>query len=304
MKRFLANCGTIGIIIGICVLFIIGLRYAKLQTLADDLFATKEGQHILVLGDSHPDNAFVEVAGNGIKKLVYSGSPLNISFMRLLELEKRTNLSNIDVCIANIDYTYILEWSYKLQIESAWRLMPFCFDKLDMLPTSRIETIRGLIDFTCENINEIPPLAQTSGGADASVSIAGHSPEWVRAQVDDAIERHFRRRERHPELFVPDATGRMMETILAFKKLCEQHGIRLILFSAPLSQEYRDGVPDWAKKELRGLVAEIRDEGIEYYDFTEWGRRDWLADSDHLNKTGAEQFTNMFLNDIIRGVAQ
>lgn len=301
MKKFLSNCCVLGFVASVCILLVFVYRYVKLQGMADAVFSLKAGQHILVLGDSHAENSFVEEPGNGIKMLTYSGSPINVSLMRLLELEKRTNLSGIDVCVVNFCYTYFLEWSYKFQIESAWRLLPYAFRYLDLLPTRRIVAIKGLVDFTSQNINEMPPLAaDLSQRLNWGMPITEHSEEWVSEQLNDALGRHFRLRESQPELFVPDTPNHVRETLVAFKELCDRHAIRLIFYSSPLSREYREGIPHWAKEEFDGLVDEIRNLGAEYYDFMGWGDRALLRDSDHLNKSGAEEFTKMFCDEVIQ----
>jgi len=301
MKKFLGNCCIFGFVALVCILLVFVYRYIKLHGRADSVFSLKEGQHILVLGDSHAENSFLEKPDNGIKMLTYSGSPINVSLMRLLELEKRTNLSGIDVCAVNFCYTYILEWSYKFQIESAWRLLPFAFRYLDLLPIRRVDAIRRLADFTSQNINELPPLATDfSQKLDRGVPITEHSEEWVREQLDDALGRHFRLRESQPDLFVPNMADRVRETFTAFKEVCDRHAIRLIFYSSPLSKEYREGIPHWAKEEFEGLLDEVRGLGIEYYDFMGWGDRALLRDSDHLNKSGAEAFTKMFCDDVIQ----
>lgn len=299
MKRFILSI-CIGIALTtIPIGFLLGYRWVVLNKKADTLFATKSGQHILVMGDSHSERAFVET--NGIKMLTYHSTPMNVSLMRLKELERRGGLSPIKVCILNFCYTSTSQWGYKGQIESTWRLLPISLQYLDLIPIPRKKLYVKLFEMITANLDEMPPIASDATKRSLEIPLNERSEEWSEKSATAALKRHFAWGEQNPEAFIPTAFEHLDETIRALKEICDAHSIRLVFFSAPLHKKYLDGVPEWGHKNLEHWVKRVQNlGGIDYYNFMQWGSEEDFCDPDHLNKRGAEKFTQMFYAELVK----
>ncbi|MEG1480329.1 MAG: hypothetical protein RSD41_04930, partial [Kiritimatiellia bacterium] len=87
-------------------------------------------------------------------------------------------------------------------------------------------------------------------------------------------------------------------TLLEIKQFCVQRGLRLVVFSSPVTQRYFKPSPMWTHNEVTILQDWLRKEGFEYYDFRHTMEERYFADFDHLRVTGAKLFTERFFKDL------
>ena len=311
MKKFIQRiCIATALSILIIVVPIAGIlasRYSRLQQAGDVIFAVNADASVVVLGDSH-SHSFVGNSTIGIKKLTYSGSPLNVSLMRLKELERRGGLENIKYCAVCIDHASFCEMSVETQIRAIWEFMPFSLRYTELYPPvglCKYSLYAQLADFTLSNLDQCPPIAD---GVKRTVSdkfvhvptetLAERSNEWVARALTATMERHFSYNDR-PYTMIRNAEDFLMTVIGEFRVVCERNNVHLIFVSTPLSNVYRDNVPDWAREKLNTLVDAIKNMGLTYYDYMDWGEARYFRDLDHLNKEGSEEFTKVFLGDVL-----
>ena len=299
MKRFVKTIIIAAIIPLLFVAVVLLVRGILLEQRARRLFSTDATQTVLVMGDSHADHAFVENVDYGIKMLTFHSTPMNVSLMRLLELERRGGLTSLRVCVINLCNTSTAQWGYKGQIESTWRMLPFSLRYVNLVPMSRWRLVYGLLEITARNLNEMPPVATDASTRGEQIPMIERSEEWIKASAKAAIKRHFGSREENPEKFIPDAFIHLDKAIVSIKEVCDRHGIKLVFFSAPLCKEYSDNVPEWGRENLARWVSRVKELGAYYFDYREWGTRECFYDPDHLCKKGAEKFTKMFYEEVL-----
>lgn len=97
--------------------------------------------------------------------------------------------------------------------------------------------------------------------------------------LDEAIEWHYNAyREMH--------------------RICKENGVRLIVFSAPVTKFYRDAVPAKLKAQMNETVAWLKQEGIPYIDCMASMSEDTFRDATHLLPSAARRFTPLLLRQI------
>lgn len=154
---------------------------------------------------------------------------------------------------------------------------------------SLVKTLLGrLSDFNDENWQET--ALQADAAADAKAAYERHI---VNNKYDDAGNRIVNEEE-----------------IMALYDLiegCKEKGAIPILITTPYLREYTleaeknaDGFFDGFYSVIRQVTA---DTGVEYYDYAFdkrfSGKYSWFMDSDHLNKEGARNFTDILMQEIV-----
>ena len=91
---------------------------------------------------------------------------------------------------------------------------------------------------------------------------------------------------------VPDQVYAAVERTVGHAR---ERGVHLVLFTPPYHDEYLRCIPDAWKREVRGRMERLRQQGAEYHDFhadPEFVRTHlWFGNSDHLNKRGSRPFS-------------
>ena len=285
------------------VAVIVCLRYAKLESYAQRMFHTEEWQKILVLGDSHAECGFVEDRDFHCKMLTYHSTPLNVSQMRLKELERRGGLGNIKVCVVNFWYANASgHITVRGQQESVWRMMPFSLMYRKLIPLNGLDLYGYLMKEIVGHPGNLPPVVTESSKRKESILFLNRDLGWRIDNVDKAIARHYGWKNKYEGKSVCEADEYFNRIVGEMKDVCDKHGIKLIFFSAPLTKEYNDKVPEWAKQNLRDRVEWLKGIGISYYDYITRGTPDMFADADHLSLAGARLFTKIFYEEVLSGL--
>lgn len=95
--------------------------------------------------------------------------------------------------------------------------------------------------------------------------------------------------------------------LYALIKECQKKGAVPILITTPYLHEYTDiikeNTPDFYDQFYSIIDRVVRDTGAEYYDYAFDERfaseYSWFLNSDHLNKEGARNFTNIVMQEIV-----
>ncbi len=271
--------------------------------LADDAFlADPEPVRLLVLGDSHPRNAVDDALLPGALNLANGGESYVKTYYRLRYLLERSDRRVGAILLPmepqafdswHADY-YQPEYVYGRYVpflELGWRRgRPVEYAnwwvKAHLAPyTGESQTIgemlRGKRDFHDEM-------------GIARFSSARPVEQWALGQ--ERAEWHFEGHEYRDAL-----------QIWAFEQtlaLCDAEGIRPILVSYPVSQEY------WYFAEKLGPVAAMRAvldpllarrPDLVHLDYHAafFGRNDLFHDPDHVNRGGRQRFTRMLNDDLV-----
>ncbi len=295
MKRFILALSAFTTSM-LCLLTLLSTaRYASLESKCSKLFNVKSNQKILILGDSHAQCAFVEKPEFGIKMLVYHSTPMNVSLMRLKELEQRNGLEKVKLCVLNFCYTTIGEWSEKGQLESSWRMMPYALKYCELIPVDSIWVYLYLMKQMIVHPRVLPPLAVNPSARRDEIAFVDRPADWQKENIDRAIGRHFGGRKG-----VKDSKWHQLQTLREINEVCKKNGINLVLLSTPLTKGYYERIPDWARRNMEWWKKRVEEVGIPYYDYMQRGEPDMFADADHLSKAGAEKFTNQFYCEVLQ----
>lgn len=98
-----------------------------------------------------------------------------------------------------------------------------------------------------------------------------------------------------------------IDALYAIINLCKEHSITPVLVTTPYLSEYNKAVaendPEFYE-DFYGLIDEVVEKtGVQYFDYSDDERftNDYslFYNTDHLNRAGARQFTNILMNDVI-----
>lgn len=295
------------LIIWVPIAVIIACRYNRLLQEGDSIFSMGKDVTVAVFGDSHARHSFTDDPTYCIKKFTFSASPLNVSLMRLKELEHRGELRNVKVCVVNFCYTTFSEMSFETQIRAMWQFLPFSLKYVDSAPPvwGKYGLYARLLDFTLSNLDQCPPIADGNNDnvfnrtvQDTMTSLADRTSEWIEIALSGTFNMHFSYKE-NPSTMIPGMDEYLFKVIQGFKTVCERNDIKLIFVSTPLSDAYRVKIPTWAHEKMDAWVSILRGMGISYCNYMAWGEPKYFRDLDHLNRSGAEVFTKTFLSEAL-----
>ena len=89
----------------------------------------------------------------------------------------------------------------------------------------------------------------------------------------------------------PDWERRLFDAYREMDEICKRHGIRFVVFKAPLLPDYERNLPEEALRQMEGYEKRLRDMGIRYLKpQVELDERHFFDDV-HLVKSSAEIFT-------------
>lgn len=286
MKRFLVKValGAVG-----AVVLLLGLpvvRVAMSQPSLDSAFCLPADTQTLFTGDSHIGCSIVE--SSGVRVLWRSASSPGFSLLRLKNIERlgwpeglRTVITEVGTQTLYAEHSEMLYasawttafyWAWRFpEAWGVWRVLQF-LETLSHFPT-------------------IPEASETSSAMD--IPFPSRTVEEREEDLKRVFAGHFERLTMPVEWACAEAELR--EELRALRTFCESKGVRLILFSAPLTSTYRARMPPWARERFKRFQTWIREEGFEYYDHREALDDVWFRDSHHLRPSGAKRFTQIFL---------
>lgn len=303
MKKFVLLVVIFAALAVLLVMTISCIRYSMLESYAQKKFHAEEWQRILVLGDSHAECGFVEDRDFQIKMLTYHSTPLNVSLMRLKELERRGGLENIKACVVNFWYANANgHITVKAQQESVWRMMPYSLRYRKFIPLRDKDLYGYLIKQIVGHPENLPPVVTDSSKRKECILFQNRDSDWRNDNVNKAITRHYGWKNKSTGKIICDPDEYYNTVIGEMKEICDKHEIKLIFYSAPLTKEYNDKVPQWAKQNLKERAEWLEGMGIAYYDYINRGTTDMFADADHLCLAGARKFTRMFYEEVLVGL--
>lgn len=96
-----------------------------------------------------------------------------------------------------------------------------------------------------------------------------------------------------------------IDSLYKIIELCKNKNVTPVLITTPFAKEYTDAIKSLDMdyyNEFHEIIEKIQaDTQVEYLDFSEDERfcekYEWFIDSNHLNKYGAREFTNMLLSE-------
>ena len=257
-----------------------------------------DGCRVLVLGDSHADSAFVEDENLGIRIAGRHSSPMNVTLMRLKEIERRGGLKTVRFCVVNLCHTSVMPWTFEQQKDALWNFLPYSLKYREWVPVSTWRLLGMLADQSIHHLEEMPSLVCTPAEYSPRPSILERSEKEVETDLREYLRRHFSWNTGSVDI-IPDWRECMKAVIAEMKETCERNGVKLVFFSAPLSRAYRDNIPSWARQNLDDWVAYVRYLSIPYYDYSTACQDDMLRDCNHLRLQCAPEFSMRFCHEAL-----
>ena len=218
-----------------------------------------------------------------LQKLWVSATITPSYLMRLKELDRRRQLDMVKtvICPFSIQsvygqsrYGYLMGWYKELPV--SWRY-------LDMLPYSKREFAWYIlcnlrIPFPmC--LSEIPPDRE---------GLASRS-ETYRNKV--LLEFKRMAREVQARGSSPEWETRLFDAYRTMDEICKRHGIRFVVYRAPMLPDYERNLPAEARHQIAIYEKRLCDMGIEYIKPQLELDDQYFFDYVHLTKSGAERFT-------------
>lgn len=137
--------------------------------------------------------------------------------------------------------------------------------------------------------------SEVTDAESAAAQAPGRYKKHVADRLDENGERIFNEEE--------------IEAVYDMIKLCKEIGARPVLVTPPFLAEYTDEVmkndPHFLE-DFYGVTEEIKNNtGVEYYDYSFderfVGKYELFMNTDHLNKAGAEYFTDIIWDEAVLG---
>ena len=287
MKRFVITL-SYAALLGACIIsFSLVVQVWHGQKAVKDAFTVPVGTNILCLGSSHTGCTWRE--GDGVHAVWLNGSAFVFSLMRLKEMERLGQLDGVRCCIVDADYEGLygrlreehVEETFLQSIHYAWRYMEF-------LPSKNWKYVW------------------------AAITWLGHRRDFKSATPRDGNIYKGLSEEKRAGLLKKTAeelkqTGATSSLIAEYNKkvldemqrLCDAHGIRLILFASPLVKNHP------LREEQRGLLdvwkMYCKKLNVEFWDLRDEMPDELFYDIDHLSDEGRKLISEKYLSNLCNG---
>lgn len=284
MKKFVLKLVAFGATI---VLAIIALHIGTIlvcRAEMDGVYRLNPDQDVLFLGSSQMGCAIEESPRFHNKSIWMSNTISQSCLLRLLELERRGQLENVKVLAMpfhvfsiTTQSRFIFEWAWYQELALTWR-------HLDMLPC----TATKFLSFMVSNLRL--PLAIHVESKPPSRPGLSSRPK----SHQDKFYRNCAAEAERLTTVAGDYEGWERSFYGAhrrIKEICNRHGIRFVLFRAPVLPYFDHRIPESGQAMVEAAVAHLRDMGIEYVDTEHEIPEKYFFDNVHLIKEGATIFT-------------
>jgi hypothetical protein len=283
----------------------IGTVGARHRVILDDqaFLADARPLRLLVVGDSHPRNAVDDALLPGALNLANGGESYVKTFYRLSWLLEQGDRP-VGAVLLTLEPQAFDSWHADYyQPEYVYgRYVPFLevglrrgrpVQYLEWWIKAHVAPYAGEARTLSEMVRGQRDFRDDLGAM--KFSSAGPTEQWAlaRARADWHFQGHDYRDPLQQWAF---------EQTLA---RCASEGIRVILVSYPVSQEYWHFVeamgPAQAMREIAGPILAAHPElvHLDYHDAF-FGRNDLFHDPDHVNRAGRQRFTRLLNDDLIR----
>ncbi len=282
MKRFTITLlcavilGTVVVSSSLVVQIVHGQKAVK------NAFAVPAGTKILCLGSSHTGCTWQE--GDGVHSVWLNGSAFVLSLMRLKEMERLGQLKGVRCCIVDADYEGLcgrlkekhIEETFLQSVYYAWRYM-------DFLPGERWKYIWSAITWLGHR-RDFKSSTPRDGNIYKGLS------EAKKASLIKKAAKELRQTD-DTSSSITEANKRILDEM---KRLCDAHGIRLILFASPLVKDHL------MRGEQRGLLdgwkSYCKEQNVEYWDLRDEMPDELFYDIDHLSDEGRRLISKKYLS--------
>ena len=285
MVRFLSR---LALLAAILLMVIIGMHAVAIWDMQDELksaYTISPSTEVLFLGSSQTGCSIDEDESQTyrLKKLWVSETIAPSCLMRLRELERRGQLERVKTVVVPFNVNSVTVqtrqgylWAWYLELPVSWRYM-------DMLPYSKLELAWYIL---CNQrfpfrmlLEEFPPDRQ---------GLASR-PEAYRNKMLSMFRQMAQ--ETRACGSAPQWEERLFGAYREMDEICRRHGIRFVVYKAPLLQEFERNLPAETQNRIAVYEQRLRDMHIEYVKPQIELDERYFFDNVHLTMPGAKLFT-------------
>ena len=291
MKKFLARLALLAVIMLLVIVVMHVVAVWRMQDELEAVYTVAPSTEVLFLGSSQVGCSIAEDPTGRIRKLWVSDTIAPSCLMRLRELERRGQLDHLKAVVVSFNIHSVMGqsergylWAWYLELPVSWR-------HLDMLPYGRLDLawymLRNLRFPFRMILSEVPP------DRDALADRPAAYRKKMLAQ--------FRQTAQEVQACgtCPDWERRLFDAYREMDEICKRHGIRFVVFKAPLLPDFERNLPKEALRQMEVYEKRLRDMGIQYLKpQVELDERHFF-DNAHLVKSSAEAFTEELFRHLL-----
>lgn len=285
MKRFVSH---LAIFAAIFLAYIV-VTHAWIWLLQSDridaAYSLRPDQRFLFVGSSTLGHSIVEDAAYSNKVLWVSAAPLDTTFMRIAELERRGQLECVEVLALPFSVQMLTLFRQDDVLWSWYQELPVSWRHLDSAPFGR----NMLAKYILSNLRpRVPFKAPVAMPTEMSVALSDMD-EHHRRDFLNTIKTEFCEFDLANNY--PGWEMRFKENIARLLEICRRHDIRPVVYRQPLLPFFKENLPHTACVEERKWIVYFQAQGIAYLDVPEvYGESDF-HDHMHMVHRGARRFT-------------
>ena len=305
MKKFLTKiCLAAGLLLLLDLAIVVGSIVAK-QDAVGAAFDVSDETRVLFIGNSHTGCTFTESPELRSRVFWKIRAGFASNYVRFLELERRGALDRgAKACVIDCDASSFFGLRRDGILFDFFNSYPFAWRYLDVIPLSAPALALELLlrpgsggDFQTA---AFPEPAGTPNWATRSSKMSPAELEaYLTSSVDGAAELTTCDWD-SGEVLPRDWREQVEAMALDMKARCDRHGVRLVLFAAPLASQcpFRTNPVVW--QQVSDMAARLRARGIEYRDYRLSCSDDQFVDAHHLMHGPSAAFTGKFCDEVLK----
>ena len=285
MKRFVLTLISAAVLGVLVVALSLTFQIWHGQAATTKAFTIPHGTRILCLGSSHTGCTWQE--GDGVYSIWLNGSAFVFSLMRLKEMERLGQLKTIKYCLVDADYEGLCGRMQEKHVEeTTLQSAYFVWRYLDFLPAAEWKYVWAALTWLGHRRDFKSSLP---GGGNIYKSLSDKMRDNLLKEAESVILC-----ETATSQSIVAVNRRILDEM---KRLCDAHGIHLILFAGPLVK----GHPLRGSRRdlLDGWKAFCKERGVEYWDLRDEMPDELFYDIDHLSDEGRKLISKKYLSRLV-----
>ena len=285
MVRFLSR---LALLAAILLMVIIGMHAVAIWNMQDEIkavYTISPSTEVLFLGSSQMGCSIDEDEAQTyhLRKLWVSETIAPSCLMRLREFERRGQLEHVKTVVVPFNVNSVTAqtrqdylWAWYLELPVSWRYM-------DLLPYGKLELAWYIL---CNQrfpfrmlLEELPPDRQ---------GLASR-PEAYRNKMLSMFRQMAQ--ETRACGSAPQWEERLFGAYQEMSDICKRHGIRFVVYKAPLLPEFERNLPAETQNQIAVYEQRLREMHIEYVKPQIELDERYFFDHVHLTMPGARLFT-------------
>ena len=285
MVKFLSRLAAVSAIL---LMIIIGMHAVVIWNMQDEVNAVYKidaSTEVLFLGSSQVGCSIDEDEEQiyHLRKLWVSETITPSCLMRLKELERRGQLDGLKTVAVPFNIYSVTSlgkngylWAWYLELPVSWRYM-------DMLPYGKLDLAWYVL------CNQRFPFRMLLEEEPPEREALAERPEAYRNKMLSQFRKEARKMRAYGS--VPKWEERLFDAYREMDEICRRHGIRFVVYKAPLLPEFERNFPAETQERIAAYEQRLRDMHIKYVKPQIELDEKYFFDAVHLTMPGAKLFT-------------